>query len=72
LKIVAEISGIPDPQGLALDASGNLCISHLGANGVGTNGIPVFTNDDKTHIATLMDPYDTVAVAVAAAAQPPE
>jgi hypothetical protein len=37
LKLVAEITGVAYPVGLALDSSGNLYISNLG-----TNGIPVY------------------------------
>jgi hypothetical protein len=59
LSLVAEISGISFPYGLALDASGNLYI----ANG-GSGGIPVYKNDYKTLVAILADPYPSLGVAV--------
>jgi DNA-binding beta-propeller fold protein YncE len=50
-KLTATITGLDEPQGVALDAAGNLYV----ANTLG-NDVIVYKNDFKTVLATLADP----------------
>jgi hypothetical protein len=61
LAPIAQILNVPGrPAGLALDAAGDLYI----ANG-GSSGIPVYKNDYKTLLRTLIDPNPSQGIAVA-------
>jgi hypothetical protein len=57
-KLTARITGMDGPQGLAVDTAGDLYIA------TGTRGILVYKNDYKTLIATLLDQYPALGVAV--------